>query len=147
MPERLGELFQGLSAAQALEPGAEGGFSPVEQVWHLADLESEGFGVRICRLLQELAPQLPDFDGTAIARERNYRARSLAAGLEKFAAARRANFERLRAVPDAAWSNAGMQAGVGAVSLCDMPVFLRQHDSAHLAEIDQWLAQVHGNPH
>jgi len=27
---------------------------------------------------------------------------------------------------------------VGTVSLCDMPAFMRQHDQAHIAEIQEW---------
>ena len=43
MPEILAEAFGGLSAADARVEGADG-FSPVEQCWHLADLEREGYG-------------------------------------------------------------------------------------------------------
>jgi hypothetical protein len=144
MADYLQSAFHGLRDEQVTLPGPNGAFSPVEQVWHLADLEAEGFGTRIDRLLHEAAPQLPDFDGTAIARQRNYRARSLAEGLERFASARRANLVVLMAVPDAAWWNTGSQAGVGAVSLCDMPAFLLQHDQAHMAEIREWQL-LHGN--
>ena len=48
----LAERFGALSEDDArLRDGDV--FSPVEQVWHLADLEREGFGVRIERLLNE----------------------------------------------------------------------------------------------
>ena len=138
MPQFLRQSFGSMDAGLATQPGPEGLFSPVEQVWHLADLEAEGFGVRIDRLLNEPHPQLPDFDGAAVAQARHYRSLSLSEGLERFESARRANIEKLKAVPDGAWTNAGTQAGVGEVSLCDMPVFLRQHDHAHRDEIGQW---------
>jgi len=142
MPAYLKETFESLPQALLTTGGPDGLFSPVEQVWHLADLEQEGFASRIERLLNEQDPQLPDFDGTAVARARNYKALSLADGLERFEAARRANLELLRAVPDDAWTRSGVQSGVGAVSLCDMPVFLRQHDQAHKDEIAQWRRHV-----
>jgi len=138
MPVYLRVAFQSLPQELRTAAGPDGLFSPVEQVWHLADLEREGFGSRIERLLTETDPQLPDFDGTAVAQARNYKSLSLEQGLERFEAARRANLERLRSVPESAWARAGVQSGVGAVSLCDMPVFLRQHDQAHRDEIEQW---------
>ncbi len=142
MKHFLSEAFGALAVTEAATPGANGSFSPVEQVWHLADLEREGFGVRIHRLQTELAPHLPDFDGDAIARERNYRSLSLAEGLRAFEEARNANLSALQALPADAWFRSGTQEGVGGVSLCDMPVFIRQHDQAHIAEILAWKKSV-----
>ena len=140
MPEELSKLFAALSAAEARERRAGQAFSPVEQVWHLADLEHEGFGRRIERLLHEAQPVLADFNGDAIAAERDYRRRSLRAGLAAFAAARTANLARLAQLTSADWARGGTQEGVGAVALCDMPVFMSQHDAAHRAEIEIWRA-------
>lgn len=84
MPAFLEETFAGLSAERMRLQGPEGLFSPVEQVWHLADLEHEGFGARIDRLRWELNPGLPDFDGVAVAAARNYLTLSLANGLRVF---------------------------------------------------------------
>ena len=103
MPAYLRQQFAALSAREACLPGPDGAFSPVEQVWHLCDLEREGFAVRIQRLRDETAPQLPDFDGARIAQRRGYRGLSLSAGLEAFAAARAANLAALQALPVQAW--------------------------------------------
>jgi hypothetical protein len=138
MPEELHALFSPLSAEQARERRAGQAFSPVEQVWHLADLEREGFGRRIERLHGESNPHLADFDGDAIAAERDYRSRSLHEGLAAFAAARAANLARLAGISAADWERSGTQEGVGFVSLCDMPSFMSQHDAAHRAEIEAW---------
>jgi hypothetical protein len=140
MPEELNGLFAALSAAEARTRLGGQAFSPVEQVWHLADLEHEGFGRRIERLLHEDRPLLADFDGDAIAVERDYRRRSLREGLAAFAAARTANLARLAQLASTDWSRSGTQEGVGAVALCDMPVFMSQHDAAHRAEIEIWRA-------
>jgi hypothetical protein len=134
----LADTFAALDVAEAAERGPGSAFSPVEQVWHLADLEREGFGLRIQRLRMELNPHLPDFDGDAIALERNYRSLSLADGLRAFEQARDANLAALRALPPDAWFRRGTQDGIGEVSLCDMPVFMLQHDRAHIAEIMDW---------
>jgi hypothetical protein len=143
MPAYLGETYSRLSAEQAAEPGPDGAFAPVEQVWHLADLEREGFGMRIERLLSGCGPQLPDFDGAAVATARNYRTRSLAAGLDAFASARARNIAMLQGIESSeTWAQSGTQEGVGRVSLCDMPGFMSQHDAAHRAEIEEWKSRV-----
>ncbi len=138
MKRFLREAFDSLTPEEAQTPGPGGSFSPVEQVWHLADLEREGFGVRIQRLQTESNPHLPDFDGTKIAKERDYRSLSLTEGLRAFEVAREANIDILRALPPEAWGRSGTQEGVGGVSLCDMPTFLHQHDEAHITEIKEW---------
>ena len=138
-PEFLQAAFAGLGSADAMAAGPDGGFSPVEQAWHLADLDREGFGVRIRRLLDEPEPALPDFDGARVARERDYKARSLADGLFEFERARRAAVAVLRTVPPEAWGRHGVQEGVGRVALCDIPVMMAEHDAAHRAEIDAWM--------
>jgi len=138
----LREAFATLSAEEARLPGPNGAFSPVEQVWHLADLEREGFALRIQRLQTESNPALSDFDGTTVARERDYKSLSLLAGLAAFEASRSANISLLQSLSPEAWSRSGTQEGVGPVSLCDMPTFLQQHDQAHIAEIHEWQRAV-----
>lgn len=142
MPQYLERELLALSDQLMRQQGPGGAFSPVEQVWHLADLEREGFGCRIERLLSECEPQLPDFDGAAVAAARSYQSRSLTEGLAAFRDARQANLASLRQVAADAWTRSGQQAGVGRVSLCDMPSFMSQHDAAHRAEIAQWKALV-----
>jgi DinB superfamily len=138
MNKFLHDEFDSLTPEEARTPGPGGSFSPVEHVWHLADLEREAFGVRIQRLQTQANPHLPDFDGTKIAKERGYRSLSLPEGLRAFEVARKANIDVFHALPPDAWFRSGTQEGVGAVSLCDMPTFLRQHDEAHIAEIEEW---------
>ena len=142
MPEVLAREFASLPPDLALRAGPDGAFSPVEHVWHLADLEREGFGERIRRLKAEDDPQLRDFDGARIAAERNYRALPLAAGLRAFAAARRANLAALPENDSPLWQRAGTQEGVGRVSLCDIPAMMLQHDASHRDEIAAWRGAV-----
>lgn len=119
-----------------------GSFALVEHVWHLADLEREGFAVRIARLLAETDPQLPDFDGEGTAKERRYLELDLAAGLSAFAAARAANVNSLRGVGPGQWSRSGRQEGAGPVSLADLPRRMREHDLAHLDQIADLLSEL-----
>jgi DinB superfamily len=140
MPDDLAGWFGALGASEARERPAAEAFSPVEHVWHLADLEHEGFGRRIERLLHEDQPVMADFDGAAIAQERDYRHRSIRAGLTAFAAARAANLARLAQLTSEQWERSGTQQGVGVVALGDLPVLMHQHDAAHRAEIEIWRA-------
>jgi hypothetical protein len=142
MPEFLMRAFSGLTEAQTRTPGRDGTPSPVEQVWHLADLEREGFKERIGRLLAEPDPQLPDFNGAKVAADRNYRSLSFDEGLAAFTAARRDTIAALRAIDTQSWFRSGTQEGVGKISLCDIPSFMFQHDTAHKTEIEAWKASV-----
>jgi hypothetical protein len=141
MKDFLVTSFASLSPVEIRSQGPGGLLSPVEQVWHLADLEREGFGVRIQRLLAETEPQLPDFDGARIAAERDYRSLSFEEGLRAFETARLANIAIFNMLAPQAWMRCGTLDGVGAVSLCDMPELMRQHDEAHKTEIREW--QLH----
>jgi hypothetical protein len=139
MPAFLADLFGALSEDEA-KRGVDGALSPVEQVWHLADLEREGFGVRIERLLNEDNAQLPDFDGTDAAQRRNYRAKSLHEGMAAFARARQDNIDALSRVTPAEWVRRGVQQGVGPVALSDIPTMMAGHDASHRKEITDWCA-------
>jgi len=116
-------------------------WSLAEQIWHLADLEREGWLVRIERLLAESAPALADFDGDALALERDYRAKDPYLGLQRFRAARSASLARLRSLNAEQWKRAGTQAGVGALTLADLPRMIGAHDAAHRGEIEALLAR------
>jgi hypothetical protein len=142
MPGFLKSALSGLDPEQARSRGPDGILSPVEQVWHLADLEREGFRERIDRLLAEAEPELPDFNGAKLAADRNYRSLSLEDGLSAFEDARLANISALRAIDDQSWFRSGTQEGVGRVALCDIPGFMFQHDFAHRTEIEAWQASV-----
>jgi hypothetical protein len=135
MPAHLERLAAELEG-RSLDTPAAGGFCFLEHVWHLADLERDGYGARIERLLAESAPALPDFDGEAVARARNYRSLALPDGLRSFRAAREQNLARLRALTPEQWLRAGTQAGVGPVTLGDVARMMAEHDAAHRAEVE-----------
>jgi DinB superfamily len=119
-----------------------GPFALVEHLWHVGDLEREGFGERIRKLLTEENPWLPDFDGERIARERDYLKLPLAPALEAFASARQETLQLLRSVTNDQWARAGRQEGVGNVRLADLPGRIFDHDRAHLNEIADLLADL-----
>ncbi len=132
----------GLSPPTAQRRPAAGGFSLVENVWHLADLEREGFGVRIRRILSEDEPTLSNFDGDRVARERSYQSRDLAAGLAAFRHARRRSVEILRTVASGDWRRTGVQDGIGSLTLADIPRLMAEHDRSHTAEVSALLEEL-----
>jgi DinB superfamily len=139
MPTFLQKTFGALAAQDATWRASSDTFAPVEQCWHLADLERDGFAVRVRRLLSETAPILPDFDGARAAEEGRYITRSLAEGLKAFQEARLVTLEQLRAIAPLDWSRTGTQQGVGVVALCDMPRMMAAHDAEHRQEIEEWV--------
>jgi hypothetical protein len=140
LPALLPGLLQGMGDPDLRRRPATGFFAVVEHAWHLADLEAEGFGVRIARLVAEEAPLLPDFDGDAVARQRGYASRDAALGVRRFAAAREANLSTLGALPAEAWRRAGRQEGVGPLVLADLPGMMWEHDRAHASQLGDLLA-------
>ena len=141
-PALLERAAQGLSASEVLFRADETGFSLVENVWHLADLEREAYGARIRRILTEEEPTLANFDGDRVARERVYQKRPLAEGLASFALARRRNLERLRSVSGDDWSRSGIQEGVGRIRLSDVPRMMAEHDRSHTEDVRDLLARL-----
>lgn len=117
-------------------------FSLVEHAWHLADLEREGFGVRVHRLLTEEDPALPDFPGDRIAEERHYREADLTLGLQLFAHARARTLAMLDAATPAERLRTGRQEGVGPVMLGELAARIAAHDVAHLRELCELLEAV-----
>ena len=93
----------------------------MENVWHLVDLEREGYGLRIRRMLAEDTPALLNFDGERIARERCYNEKDVTRGIAAFARARTQNLEVLRRLSASEWRRAGALEGVGRVTLEDLP--------------------------
>jgi hypothetical protein len=143
-PALVARAAASLSPAEARVRPAGGGFSFVENVWHLADLEREGYGTRIRRILGEENPALLNFDGDRIARERAYQEKDVERGLALFARARAQNLEALRRLRRSDWKRSGSQEGVGRVTLADVSRMMAEHDRSHGTDVAEILAIVRG---
>ncbi|HKF42357.1 MAG TPA: DinB family protein [Thermoanaerobaculia bacterium] len=141
-PALLVRAADKLSDAQVRQEPAGGGFSFIENVWHLADLEREGYAVRIRRILGEDEPYLADFEGDRVARERDYKRLSLAEGLAAFAVARERNVQKLRSIHNSDWNRRGHQDNFGTISLADVPRMMTEHDREHTSEVADLLAHI-----
>jgi len=145
-PRRLAALFVALEPElHRVRPDGQA-FAFAEHLWHLADLETEAFQARLRRLLDEDAPFLPDFDGAAAARQRDYLAKDPGEGLRRFSAARARTLELLGRVKAHEWDREGEQQGVGRLSLAELPARILAHDQAHLCEVRGLLAALRREP-
>jgi len=142
MPALLRRVAAALSDAAARTSGAGGAFAFVEHAWHLADLEREGYGARITRILAEDRPSLADFDGDRAAREREYLRANAGLGVEVFTEARRWNVERLSALGAAELARPAVQEGVGDLVLAALPAMMAEHDRQHAAELATLLGAL-----
>jgi hypothetical protein len=146
MPEQLARVVALAGEADARKAPADGAFSLVEHVWHLAEIESLAYSVRLRRLREEIEPVLSDFDGLRLAREGNYSERSLAEGLSVFARWRAGNLETLAGIQGHEWSRAGTQDLIGPVRLEDVPRMMAEHDATHRAELEDLLSALRTRP-
>jgi hypothetical protein len=121
---------------------AAGGFAMVEHAWHLADFEQEGIAVRIRRTLTETHPDLPDFNGLAIANARRYIDLAVDPARQRFAAARGENVRILRGVSAADWKRTATQEAVGEVTLEQIARSILVHDISHANEIIELLREL-----
>jgi DinB superfamily len=109
-------------------------FSPLEDAWHLRDIERGGYLVRIRRILTEDVPVLDDLDGDRLAIERRYNERELAPAIDDFACARAESLTLLKDLPADAWARRAQFANhtINQRALIDMMV---EHDHGHLSSI------------
>jgi glutathione S-transferase len=143
--ERLVKMPAFLAAAiEAADPGellyrpGEDGFSLTEQACHLRDLEREGYLVRVARVLAESAPALEGFDGTAVAKARDYLSQDARAAAREFAAARGALIALLAPLGDAQLAREAVFGGER-VTLADLVAMVIEHDRSHREEIEELL--------
>lgn len=138
-PARLRELMAGIPLDREVHKPRPDAFSARENVHHLRDIEAEGYGVRLLRMLGEPDPVLKDLDGSALAAERNYNGRPPGPALEDFALLRAANVERLQRLAPEDLDRKGSWENVGPVTLGKVLEMWRDHDRGHLDEI-AWLS-------
>jgi len=134
-PELIKEMLSSVPQSSWSARPLAGEWSFAENLCHLRDLEREGYGVRIIRILEEEKPFLPDFDGGRIAMERNYLAEDAGQALEDFAAARAGNVARLSQLDSGSLARTATLEGSGVITLRKLMDFIQEHDSKHLDDL------------
>ena len=141
-PAELRALLTTAPHARLRQRAADGTFALIEQAWHLADLEAEGYGARIEKMLAEDDPQLPDFQGDVVAEERRYLELELEPALAKFEDARARNVARIERLTTEELQRSGEQEGVGRVTIARVVEMMAEHDAGHAREVRALLDEL-----
>jgi DinB superfamily len=113
-------------------------FTALEQICHVRDIETDGYHVRIRRLLQEVNPTLASVESYDLAKERAYADAAPSDVLAAFRTARAVTVDMIRGLTADELSRQGVFEGYGRVTLRGVIHFLCSHDQQHLAGM-QWL--------
>jgi transcriptional regulator with XRE-family HTH domain len=135
MPAKLKEIAAALPEGAWRSKPAGGGFSFVEHVCHLRDIDGDGYQLRLERMLTEERPSLPDLDGDALASERAYQSADLATALTSFTATRLAIVARLAKLSPDERRRTGLMAGTTEITVEGLVEIMTAHDSEHLDQL------------
>jgi hypothetical protein len=134
-PQRVQQLADELTDDDSTWKPSATEWSVLEHVCHLSDLETEGYAVRIEKLLNETEPFLADIDGDQLARERSYNSQNFLTVLRAFKHARAENVRVIKEMPLERLNRSGTFEKVGPVTLAQLLIMLREHDEGHLQDI------------
>jgi hypothetical protein len=93
-------------------------------------------------MLAEQCPTLPDIDGEALARERDYQSADLAAALSSFAATRLAIVARLAKLSQDERRRTGLMAGKTEITVEALVEIMTAHDSEHLDQLSDLRTEL-----
>lgn len=116
-------------------------FTPIEQICHVRDVEIDGYHVRFRRTLEESDPQLPDLDGEALAKERDYAAANATDVFASFGEARARTVELITALTAQQLARPARFNG-GSATMRSLVHYLCSHDQQHLAGLQWLLAKI-----
>jgi hypothetical protein len=134
-PESVRQLTADLAGRELRWKPSGDEFSALEQVCHLRDLEREGYGVRIEKLLTETEPRLQDFEGGRIARERDYNTQDFERAFQDFSLARARNIRLMKSLTPEELNLRGVLEGVGVITLKKLCLLMLEHDQSHREEL------------
>jgi transcriptional regulator with XRE-family HTH domain len=146
MPAKVKDFVARIGEPAWRSRPANDAFSLVEHICHLRDIDGEGYCVRLERMLAEECPSLPDIDGDALAKERNYQSQNLSAALDAFTATRLEVVARLAKLTAEERQRTGLMAGTKKITIEGLVDAMAAHDSAHLDELSDLRRELGGQP-
>lgn len=135
-PARLEALVASTARDAWTRRPDNGGFSLLEHVCHLRDIDADGYCQRVERILTEAWPDLPEIDGDALAEQRDYQNLDLMGALTSFCCTRRQLARRLSGLVPAERCRAGRLAGHLEVTIEGLVHFMLAHDREHLWQLE-----------
>jgi len=113
-------------------------FTAIEQLWHVHDVEIDGYHQRFRRILGEDHPFLPDLGSEALAKARDYASRDATSALAGFRTAREQTVAMLASLDAKQLERTALFEDYGPTTTRGLVHFLCSHDQQHLAGL-QWL--------
>ena len=144
MPAQLGATIAAIPETQWRTRPAAGGFSLLEHVCHLRDIDADGYVVRFERVLSETRPLLHSVDGDALARERDYLSQSLEKAHATFVEGRCRIVARLSKLSAEDRQRTGLMDGTNEVTVAQLADALVVHDSEHAQDLARLREELAG---
>ena len=136
-PDAIRQVVGRVAQEDLTRRAADQGWSVLEHICHLRDIEQEGYAVRIEKILGEDHPFLPDLDGDKLAAERDYNRQPFDQALRSFVAARESNVRTLSGLSDEQMNRSAMFENVGVIKLAQLVRMMGEHDSEHLRQLGE----------
>jgi hypothetical protein len=136
------QLVGGMARGDLSRKPPGDGWSVLEHVCHLRDIEQEGYAARIEKILSQERPFLPDIDGDKLAAERDYNNQQFAEAFQSFIAARESNIGKLLRLSDEQMSRTATFENTGVVTLARLVEMMREHDTDHLRQLGELRDQL-----
>ncbi len=140
--ETLPAVVAGIPLADARWRPADGGWSILEIVMHMADEEIEDFRPRLELTLRDPGLDWPPIVPEKSAVQRRYTQGDLDEAVGRFVSARRESVKWLRDLRDPQWSTTHQQGALGALRGGDLLASWVAHDALHLRQIAKRLYQL-----
>jgi hypothetical protein len=131
MPVFLEKAFAGMSRELLVRMPAHDNSPLIEHLWHLKDCESDLYGPRIERVLNEDRPTLLPMDVSGWPVERGYHSRDGDEAIQAFTALRLKLIEQLRDTELASFERVGVRTDGHEVGVYRLAEQLADHDRDH----------------
>ncbi len=141
-PRTLRAVAGEIAAEDARWKPADGGWSVLEIVWHLADEERVDFAVRLRSTIETPLAGWPPIDPEGLATERRYNELDMGEALDRFECDRAEHIEWLRTLTMSDLLKEHDHPRMGAVPASVMLASWSAHDALHLRQISKRLYQL-----
>lgn len=142
MPDDVDRMVEATSAGHwRTRPGGTG-FSLVEHICHLRDLDRDVYRERVAHLLAGDGAALASVDGVAMASERRYGEQDFQAALAGLRAARAGLLAQLADATPEQRQHYGIVDGLRRITLDELVEDIHHHDRTHILELDELLAET-----
>lgn len=141
MPARVRQLTARFDSALQHRRPEGTGFSLVEHICHLRDLDSI-FAQRFELALSSPLPLISSVDGTALAAARDYQSSDIEAAMRAFDASRAQMCAMLRQAGPQQLSRCALRDGVRRMTLDELVRELLDHDRTHCLELEELAGEL-----